>query len=229
MTTDHLNNIYLVTPENTIEKRDDTGKVLCTFSDKRYGTPKVDATDPMKVVAFYDDQNILVTLDNTLSPIGTINFSLLEGFRNPTLAATSSQGGFWVYDADEFRIKHVDESGAVTIRSDDLSVGNMVSDPVSLIDRSGKLYLCDSSLGVLIFDSYLNFEKLIEGDHITYAEVIEDQLFYLADSTINKLDLKTFEFRSITLLNASDLRAVSVQKGRLLLLLEDAVEVRIAD
>jgi hypothetical protein len=227
MVTDHLNNIYLVTAENTIEKRSARGELLRSYSDKRYGFPAVDATDPMKIVAFDKDLDIMVALDNTLSPVGTINFQLLEGFRNPWIVGTASRGGLWVYDADEFRLKHIDDAGSVTMTSDDLSLEEVVVHPVSLIDRSGRIYLCDSSRGVLIFDSYLNYEKTIEARGVTYAEVIEEQLFYFADSAIHKLDLRTFEFSSVVIPDAGNLRAVSVQKGRLVLLYADRVEVRV--
>lgn len=225
MTSDHLNNIYLVTSENAIEKRDDTGKVLCTFSDKRYGPPTVDATDPMKVVAFYNDLDMVITLDNTLSPIGMINFQLQSDVRNPQVVGTASAGGLWLYDADDFRLKHVNETGAVTMSSDDLSLEQVIANPLSIIDRAGKIYVCDSTHGIHIFDSYLNYEKTIRAPGATYAEVIEQQLFYLTDSLLNKLDLQTFEASALQMPGAGEVLQISVQKETMFLLYEDRVEV----
>jgi hypothetical protein len=224
--TDHLNHIYLVTPDNTIEKRNERGDLIHTFSDKRYGVPLVDATNPMKVTTFFDDLDILITLDNTLSPVGTLNFQLLTGFRNPTVAAASSQPGFWVYDADDFRIKHADNSGVVTLSSDDLGLGDLVGSPTAILERDNKLYVCDSMRGIHVFDTYLNFEKTIEAPGVRYAEVIEQQLFYFDGGALHKLDLRTFDFKTLELNDAAHLRGVSVQKSRLFPLYADRVEVR---
>ena len=223
ITTDHLNNIYLVTRDNTIEKLDMTGNVLRTFSDKRYGTPVLDASNPMKLVAFYDDYDVVIILDNTLSLIASINLQRPDQL-DPISVVGASGNALWLYDRDAFRIKRIDETGAVTMSGDDLSLSGVIGHPVAVIERGGRVYLSDSSQGIHVFDTYLNYEKTIPVQGVKYVEVIGQRLYYRVGSVLYDTDVRLFETTSITL--PAEVRQVSIQKDRLFLLYDTHVEVR---
>lgn len=219
--SDHLNNIYLVTPENTIEKRAEQGKLLATFNDKRFGQPAVDATDPMKIVAYYSDFDIVVILDNTLSPTRTVYLSDQQGIRNASLVAHAYGNALWLYDQDDFKLKRLEENGAVSLISDDLSLQDIVTDPIMIIERDNRIYLCDSSQGIHVFDTYLNYEKTISAQSVTYVEKIDNALFYQTPLALSALDLATLELSTIHMPS----ERVSLQRSRRFMLFPSRVEV----
>lgn len=60
----------------------------------------VDIVNPLKITVFYGGSNTAVILDNTLSEITRINFSVIEDFRNISHATTANDRRLWIFNTD---------------------------------------------------------------------------------------------------------------------------------
>src|SRR5437016_5395291 len=74
LTTDYLQNAYVITSQNSLVKIDSAGNILFTYNQNRFGQLNfVDVTNPLKLILSYPDYQTVVMLDNTLSEVGTIS------------------------------------------------------------------------------------------------------------------------------------------------------------
>src|SRR4026208_887268 len=78
LTSDYLQNAYVITSQNSLVKIDSVGNILFTYNQNRFGQLEfADATNPLKLVLSYPDYQTVVMLDNTLSEVGTISLKQL--------------------------------------------------------------------------------------------------------------------------------------------------------
>src|ERR1044071_2201469 len=78
ITTDYLQNAYVINSQNSLVKFDSAGNKLFTYNSTRRGQLKfVDATNPLKLILSYPDFGDVVMLDNTLSEVGVISLKLM--------------------------------------------------------------------------------------------------------------------------------------------------------
>src|ERR1700757_1056337 len=74
-TVDNLGDVYLVTANDQLKKFKANGDSIGVFNDvKKFGTlTSIDATNPLKVLLYYEDFATVVTLDRFLNVLNTIN------------------------------------------------------------------------------------------------------------------------------------------------------------
>jgi len=64
------------------------------------GITTVDIINPLKITLFYQNSNVAVILDNTLSEILRIDFNAIEAFRNVSHATTATDRRLWIFNTD---------------------------------------------------------------------------------------------------------------------------------
>jgi hypothetical protein len=161
--TDNLGNIYLVTATNQVKKINANGDSIGVYNDvRRYGKlAYVDATNPLKALAFYQDFSTIIVLDRFLNARSTIAFRQ-QNLLQVKLACISYDNNIWVYDEADSKIKKIDESGRTLLASNDLrQVFDSVPAPEAIYDKDGQLYLYDPKKGLYIFDYYGGFKNKI--------------------------------------------------------------------
>jgi hypothetical protein len=84
ISSDNLENLYIITPTNDIIKYNKNGIKLATANFKVLGNiSSIDASNPFEIYVFYRDQNKIIFLDNMLNMRGawqevlTIKFGCL--------------------------------------------------------------------------------------------------------------------------------------------------------
>ncbi len=191
-TTDNLQNIYLF-HGNSLRKYSSQGKLLCTHSDKSYGTiTSVDVNDPMKILVFYKDFPEVVLLDNTLSINGNPFSPADAGFPLATLACTSHENGVWLYDAQNFQLIRLDLNLNVAQKTGNIAqVLEIQLNPDFLMEYNNYVYLNDSAQGILIFDSFGTYYKTIPITGLKTFQVRGDDLFYVLNNKVHIFHLKT--------------------------------------
>lgn len=95
---DNFNNSYSIT-DRTLHK---TGRdVNYQFTALSLGDiTTVDIINPLKITLFYQNANVAVILDNTLSEITRIDFNTITEFRNVSHATTATDRRLWIFNTD---------------------------------------------------------------------------------------------------------------------------------
>jgi len=155
---DQAGNVYLV-HQQSITKRDTTGKQLLTQSIKSIGTiAKIDATNWLKIAIFSEEQQQVCYLDNALGiqpnclDLNEWGITLAQNF------ATSSQTDrIWVFDQLNSELQLIttrnNQRQIVQNLRSLVDIGNVVQ----LMEFQNKLYLLDDAGQIITFDNFGTF------------------------------------------------------------------------
>ncbi len=183
------NEVLLINRGDSIFKRNSTIKYGELYS--------IDAFNPLKIAFFYLDQNRLAFVDNTLSEFNqTLRLDEISGAQI-TLMCASYDNGFWLYNPSEFSLTRYTALGVST--NDMKSIQQLVNvpeiDPNWMLENGRQLFLNDPNVGVMIFDIFGGFSKLLPIKGITYFQVIENNLLYQLkdDARIFNFNLLNFK------------------------------------
>ncbi len=202
ITTDNLGNCYAVTG-SILEKYDSKGTLLKTYSNKKYGKIKfIDATNPLKILIFYNNFQQLSFLDNMLAEQNTEPVSIENlGYPQTTLACTSHNDGFWIYNQQNMELLRFDQESKLTIQTGNISqLSNTKIQPDYLIEHNNKVYLNNPATGILVFDVFGAYLKTIPLTGLKKFQVKEDEIFYTSTGkTLNKFNTKILDETTISL------------------------------
>ena len=165
-TADALSDIYYINQHNEIVKTHCGSGDLFTYSNKNLGRPvSIDASNPMKVLVFYPDQQTIVILNNQLAELsalqlrGNIN---VQNFQPSAICKHTGTDHFWMYDELSRKLFRLDETGNQLASSE--AFDQLFTVPIeveTLYSANDKVFISSKNSGVLVFDAYANFEKTI--------------------------------------------------------------------
>ena len=192
-TTDKLQQVYAVTPTNELIKYDAKGTELFRFNNNTQGELGwVDATDPFNVLLYYPDFQVAITLDRTLSITSETNLWAFD-LVNVQAVGTSLDNQLWIYDDQSFQLKKIDRSGQVLAESNNLNlILPTAPRPVSIQARENRVYVNDPEMGILVFDNFGQYIRLLDLKGLAHFQVWQDRLFYQQDTTLLAYDLRSF-------------------------------------
>ncbi|MFT3682530.1 MAG: hypothetical protein QM791_19905 [Ferruginibacter sp.] len=198
-TTDNLDNIYLLTAGNQLKKINSNGDSAGIFNDvRKYGKLfSVDATNPLKLLLYYQGFSTIVVLDRFLNIRNVINLRKKNIFNVRTITA-SYDNNIWLFDEGDGKIKKIDDNGDVLMETVDLRIAlDTIPSPTSITDRDGFVYLYDPNKGFYIFDNYGALKSKIPFLHWKNVEVAGTALYGFSDSSFcqyqtGSLNLKEF-------------------------------------
>ena len=211
-------NFFVVDERAALVKIDSLGNALYRYQ-RVGGTPNaVDATDPFKLVLHYPASGTAVFLDNTLTPIGSLN--LVEaGYPDAAAVCRSSDDRLWVYDASTHRLQKLETNGALYREGADLlqHTGRAVN--VSFMrEHDQRVYLCDSALGIVVTDAYGNYERTLPLAGLTEFQFLHDRLLYVNATAVVTYDPRTNAADSVALENVAPFQRAVYANDRLLTL-----------
>lgn len=231
ITTDFLNNVYVISEDNKVMKYDSTGTLINTFSDNRYGAvTSVDATSPFNVVLFYKDFATVVTTDMRLNTRRLYRLPSI-GINNVAAVCLSYDNYLWVYDSDAARLKKIDANYTVVQQSPDLRnlLGENIN-PNFLVERDGFIYLNIPGVGIILFDIYGTFYTSVSNtdilnDQLSVFQVVQQKVVYLNEGSLFIYEISSREQDGIRLPINGGVRDVKIEKGRLFILTDDKLQV----
>lgn len=216
--TDNQRNFYVVDNRNTLFKIDSLGNELFRYHRQSGAVTNVDATNPFKLLLYYPSSQTIVITDNTLSLASTIELQPL-GLTQVTSVCRSSDDNIWLFDASDFRLRKVDNSGNVVREGSDLLQQTGFAPDVSfMLEHEQKVYLCDSVRGILVADLYGNYEKTIPIKGLKRFQFVNNQLAYFIDSKLWFYDLRTAQSDSLSINGVEPFHQAVCNKDRLLTL-----------
>ena len=106
-TIDNLDNIYLLTNTNQLKKISPNGDSAVFNEVRKYGKLfSVDATNPLKVLLYYQNFATIAVLDRFLNTRNTINLRRQNIFKVKTIAA-SYDNNIWLFDEQDYKLKNI--------------------------------------------------------------------------------------------------------------------------
>jgi len=222
---DQLGNIYVVV-ENNIYKYDRNGSLINQYSNNRYGRiTSLDATDPYKIVVFYEDFRTVIILDNQLSENGSPIDLQFSDFAQPVMICRAYNTGIWLFDQLMYGIFRVTLSLRTLNRSGNLTqtLGYKI-EPNFMKEYNNTLYLNNPSTGILVFDQYGTYVKNISILELEAFQVTEKGIFFLENNKIKKYEFKSLETNEYPLPD-TNITGLAVDKNRLFVLTGTSVKI----
>ncbi|MDZ4752253.1 MAG: hypothetical protein SGI87_11590 [Flavobacteriales bacterium] len=182
-TTDELGYVYLICPDH-IEKLDVNGDVMFRSSDLGLGDIFLaDATNPLKPFVYYRDQNIIVSFDNTLSSQGNVIDLKVSDFGQIELVGASRDNSYWLWNTAGNELIRVNKDLERINTTPNLGVlTGMSIAPIQIIETATSVYLVDPKNGILEFDVFGTYRRLIPITFRHQIQVSGELIFYLSDA-----------------------------------------------
>ena len=227
ITSDKLAQLYVVTTKNDLIKYNSKGEELFRYSNNTLGELKhVDVTNPFNILLYYPEFLTVLTLNRTLNQTG--EFSLFDlNVVDVQAVAMSNDNNIWLYDDVLFQIEKIDRQGEILVNSENLSNQfSKVLQPNFILERDNWLYLNDPDLGVLIFDTYGQYLKVVDVKGLLSFQVLDNQLIYRKENTLESFHLRSLNTMSIELPKGiSEEHQISIQREKLFIKKEKVIEI----
>lgn len=196
---DNLQNIYILTKENKVVKYTDSFEKQFVYSNNLIGEIKsIDATNPQKILCFVKDFNRILVLDNTLAEINIIDLSISD-YLDVSAVARTNDNQIWLFDPINQVLVKVNELVEPQYESNRLSDLNLgMIDPVLLKEKGNIVVMSDPEIGILVFDNFGQFLKLIPEKGIEQFQVFGEYLFFTQNKKYFQYHIKRFEKSELT-------------------------------
>ncbi len=227
-TADNLDNIYLVNNTNQLKKLNSRGDSVGVFNDvRKYGKlTAVDATNPLKLLLYYQNFSTIVVLDRFLNKINTINLRRQNIFQVKTIA-TSYDNKIWLFDEGDGKLKKIDDNGELLSETIDFrQIFDTLPSPSKIIDKDGFVYLYDESKGFYIFDYYGALKNKIPFLHWKNVEVFGKDLYGFGDSCLYQYTLSSLNLREYALPKSfTSSTAIEIENNKVYLLKQNELGI----
>jgi hypothetical protein len=183
--TDALNNIYIITSKNEILKYGSDGSFEARFVNLKMGKlAQLDALNPMKLMVYYPDFQIVQLLDNELNSLGSVN--LLDAG-----VARVGAGKVWVYDAGTNKLMTLNDKKAQAVSSAVVPFAG--STPTQMLFKNNTLYVNIPTKGIYTFDRFGKYLKLLDIKNASHFQVFDNQFFYTKNGQCARFNLQTLK------------------------------------
>jgi hypothetical protein len=225
--TDQFKNVYSI-DKNQLTKHSFSDNTTSAFSSKLNGIiHSVDVSDPFRLLVFYKDFNRIVFLDNKLSELGS-NIRLNDlGYFHVVASATSTRGGFWIYDQGVSQLVFIDKSlqvGQVSSTLSDLIDNSMELKKISLIEKNDFVYLGIPDQGIIQFDAYATFIKKFPITDFADFQVVGQNVVYLSNGKLKVYNTENYQTEE-KILPVDNIKDCRVEGSELFLLLNDRISI----
>jgi len=187
---DNLGRIYVLDDKNRIINYKPDLTEQYRFANTRSGqVTTLDVTNPLKVVAFYDDFNQVKVLDNTLSIINELN--LADKFADISACGVTNDGHLWVFDPVQFKLIKINDSGVKVMESSNVNDFGMVDVKITDIREKGNfVVLCDRNKGFYIFDNLGQYLYFFESKDIKSFQFDGRNIYYYTSTGLKSYSVK---------------------------------------
>ena len=177
--TDALGDIFVATTRNEILKFDDTGYFEGSYANKKFGTiTSIDATNPFKLLMYYNDFQTILLIDRLLNPIVTISLGNYSVAQTQGVAA-SDDGSIWVYDAGARQfLKFVLDNNTVSLANTFvINNSNRFNCEEMVVNTSG-IYINDKQKGIFHFDLFGRLVEQLDIRNASHFQMIDNAIYY---------------------------------------------------
>ncbi len=158
--TDNMGNTYMINATNELVMYNSHFDSAGSYKNISAGNLSlIDASNPLQILAYYNESGTMVLLDRQLNLINSISLTQFN-IQKVNAITRSYDNNYWLFDEWDNKLKKIDDKGNILSESTDfrllLNAGYL---PEKIIDENGALYLYNSTSGWLVFDYYLGLKK----------------------------------------------------------------------
>lgn len=224
ITTDNLENLFVITPTNDIIKYDKDGKKLATANYKVLGNiTSIDVTNPFEIYVFYRDQNKILFLDNLLNSRGECDMETI-GVSQIACIGRSADNQIWLFDVADLKLKKYSKDLKLIIESASFNTFNYGPNiyPSIIKDINSAVLILDQNR-VLEFDIFANFSKIRLIDTLTGFQYINEMIVFLKNNRIYMFNPLNFTMQEMTITLPANTKNIRIEKERLYVLTDEYV------
>ena len=184
-----------------LQKFDSLGNPNFSQSSRNLGNiSSIDPSNPMKVLIFSEDQQLISYVDNTLSKLQELIELNDHNLSYVTLVATSGQPDkFWVYDQDNSKIALIARNVLQQQRIENIR-GLLGCEQVrQILEKDNNLYLVDEEQGILKFDLYGTFISKWEMKGVNFVHIENEFAYFILDNKLQVMELETDKIKAYDL------------------------------
>jgi hypothetical protein len=191
---DKLGQFYELADDSTVRKYGKNGQLQYEYRDQDLlSNPSIDVRDPYKISLFYQGQQKLVLLDNTLNPLSVMDLSGLED-AYISLVCRSEDGNFWLFDANGQKLILVDENLLALRESFPLYQEGIGAFTPRFMDVGlESILLGDPDSGILLFDHLGNFRRQFRIQGFLEVRLIGERIILVREEGVFAYDPIHFE------------------------------------
>lgn len=224
-TTDPIGNMYVVKMNNNIVKYNIKGDSILVFNEIKKGKiTHIDATNPLRVLAYSADYNYILILDNMLSLKSELRLSKLNVFNVPCIA-NSSDGYIWIYDPVSFSLLKIDETPKVVQSSPLRGIIDKVINTSFMVEQNRELFVVDSTLGVYRFDRFGFYINLFPQKGVKEVQLFTNDLVFKQGDKLKIEDISSFREGEILIPDAENVLQTRVERNRMYVLYHNKVDI----
>lgn len=230
ITTDHLNNSYIIDNKNQVMQFDSSGTLIGRYSNNKYGQlSTLDATSPFNLVLFYKDFSTALTADNRLTVKTLYKFPSI-GASHVSAACLSNDNYIWFYDQREAKLKKVNSKYTVIQESQNMNqmLGLNLS-PNFMIERNDFVFVGDPNLGIIMFDLFGNYYRSFPISGLTSFQVLKNNIVYYDAGKLKIFNYIEQEVSSVDLPISENILGVRLLPNRLYILTNEDLKIYGAD
>lgn len=189
---DKLGNLYHISDMEIVKlsPKMDTIQTNSIFSNG--AITSLDTRNPLQLMLFYQQQQKVVLLDNTLSQTNEIKLSFFEWI---DLACMSNRdNAFWLYSMTTQTLIKTDKNGKVISRFQ--NIGQLVKrdiNPTQLVEYDNSVYLFDPNQGLFVFDLFGNYVKRLQLENAQNVKFYQNKVFFRVKNDLFSYDLVSFD------------------------------------
>lgn len=224
ITSDNLENLFVITPTNDIVKYDKNGKKLATANFKVLGNiTSVDVSNPFEIYVFYRDQNKIIFLDNLLNIRGECDLETI-GISQVACIGRSADNQIWLFDAADLKLKKYSKDLKLIIESASFNTFNIGPNlfPSIIRDINNSILILDQNK-VLEFDIFANFSKVKLIDTLQSFQYINEKIVFLKNDQVYMFNPLNFTLQAMPLSLPRNTRNIRIEKERLFVLTNEYV------
>lgn len=187
---DNLGKIYVVDTKNRLINYKPDLTEQYRYADKKNGfISRIDISNPLKIVAFSDDFNKVVLLDNTLSVITELN--LAEKFADVTACSVSNDGNLWIYDPTQFKLIKIRDNGTIILETSNVNDFGMSGVQIyDIKEKNNIVVLCDKNQGFYFFDNLGQYQYHFEAKDIKHFTFDGRNVYYYTNTGMKSYSVK---------------------------------------
>jgi hypothetical protein len=152
----------------------------------------LDLSNPMKIMCFFLEQQLITFLDNTLTPYQqTARLTDLDVSYGSLVCYATQSDRFWVYDLDNSKLIQFLDDGKKHLETSNLAGILAITDPIQLLERNGVVHLVDLHKGVFLFDMFGTFIEFVSLPGVEWIQADEFNVFWISEGKMNAWNRRT--------------------------------------
>jgi len=159
---DIFDQVYTLTEDQYFKKWDKKGNLLFQYINNRDGKlSHIDVRNPLQILLFYTDQQRIISLDRTLSPLKEWQINQEEwGFISSVAMGKNDQ--IWLFDQFNYQLGSVNEEGKTDRQKTDLILCCLHPPDINFMAlNENHLFLFDLKQGIVQCDLLGQFIRFI--------------------------------------------------------------------